>query len=709
MPNTVPIVAVEPHSDAFVSLLSRLEGLPHAQVAECRTLQEGVQMVRQLGFCVLLCYAGDLARGKELIQVLRLLQKEVTEKKVRMLIILGHSDDELLAKFDHYGASEVLPEPITERVLLHKVEHHLKALAQIGAASTSVDSQQELIGRLREQQLRKKLIGKKKQPVFANAGYKWVTALSLESDCWLCMTDVPQKIDGKWHLKMKGPHSSLGEWLELKSTDIAERIWLWVPKDPANDPYVREEGGWIFKGLRPECATQYGKDIWSFCGRKPELSFLREGHSFGSKLSMDDDGVLLIAKDSPHAFVTVKINEEQEKRLSSADTLVELAKVQRMEELERKREREKTGPYVRHLPPLAIESDCWLLANREPTFLNGMWNVWLLGPGPRYGAWRKIEPSQDPIMSKAEKTNPLFKDSGESSEPALVNQGLWEWVPSYRSADPFTKEGGRWVFSGEEPILVDRCWEFKGTELSLRFEFAGARAEKLGSEAGVVLRLAGDSVTATSYLDLILESLEERSENSFDDSTSGFPEGSGEENSELRQDLQQFGDTSMMVLPGTSKPLGLISMAFIASELCVHGGIELREVCSRYCSYLGSSCGNARAEIWILFKGRWINVGTSDNTGGVLIPHQFSDGSDSSCKTERIPLHEEGLNPTGPIASAALVLKGDAVPGVEASFLTNALRMSFGMLTSLADRAFLIKSSATKARDSREPREPKAG
>src|SRR5262249_10279596 len=128
--------------------------------------------------------------------------------------------------------------------------------------------------------------------------FRKTEALTLESDCWLLGTRVPKFANQRWAVKLQGPGPLTGRWIELKSEDpTGEKFWQWQPFDEENDPFIKEQGFWIFQGSQPK----FTEEVWVFSGSCPSLTFYFEGESYGAKLSCDESGVLYIAEDSQTA------------------------------------------------------------------------------------------------------------------------------------------------------------------------------------------------------------------------------------------------------------------------------------------------------------------------------------------------------------------------------------------------------------------------
>jgi hypothetical protein len=115
-------------------------------------------------------------------------------------------------------------------------------------------------------------------------------------------------------------------------------------------------------------------------------------------------------------------------------------------------------------------------------------------------------------------------------------------------------------------------------------------------------------------------------------------------------------------------PLGL---AFLVSELCCNRELTLAQVSARYCEYLSSACGGARAELWIQLGGHWKCVATHDGSGG-----KFKD------EVIRGPV-EGGRVAVATIGAGALALEADGLVTVPAAYAEGVSRMAVGIMRSV--------------------------
>src|SRR5262249_51623944 len=134
------------------------------------------------------------------------------------------------------------------------------------------------------------------------------------SDCWIFERGGVRKIGDRWMIKLLGPGPSAGRWAELSSSGNSggnssgdSHSWQWVPHEPENDPFIKEKGAWVFTGTR---APEFHDEQWWFTGSYLSLEFMRDDKSFGAKVRLDEDRVLVIAQDSDQARAMLPLMEQ---------------------------------------------------------------------------------------------------------------------------------------------------------------------------------------------------------------------------------------------------------------------------------------------------------------------------------------------------------------------------------------------------------------
>ncbi len=125
--------------------------------------------------------------------------------------------------------------------------------------------------------------------------FRLVAPLGLKSDFWTFEEDgLVRKVGMRWSIRIIGPGRSMGKWIQTESTDPETKFWQWTPTDPANSPYIKEKGAWIFKGDKPIFESLR----WVMVGNDPDLSFHSEEKVLGTKIKRAADKKLEISRDS---------------------------------------------------------------------------------------------------------------------------------------------------------------------------------------------------------------------------------------------------------------------------------------------------------------------------------------------------------------------------------------------------------------------------
>lgn len=394
----------------------------------CDSPWEAIDLARTLPSALMICHFSRVESVRRFLPVLRQLGESIAVGKVKLLFTAfsGGADPgagEIRAQLEAIGAgsSEILEEPLSEQGFLLALE---SSLARIRRGEEDVPAAP----------------GSGLSESLANAQPPFrvlaIGPLELESDCWIFRKEGVRKIGGRWHLRMLGPPPVAGEWSE-----IGPECWLWVPSDPDRDVFIREQGGWVFRGEKPV----FRDGGWNFAAKEPELSFYFEGDSCGSKFRLDEQGALLMASESAHSLRALQAIRQILESLRPAKPAV----------------REFPGkprePRMRKVAALELPEDCWLIQERRARFIGVVWTVGLRGPDPLAGRWHERP--------------------GESSDDSL-----WEWVPNPPQATPVR---GSWIFRGNPPRFENDVWILGGRSPDLSFRAQDADALSLGSKLKV--------------------------------------------------------------------------------------------------------------------------------------------------------------------------------------------------------------------------------
>jgi hypothetical protein len=514
-PDQKQILVLEPWGPSFEGVVQAFSSREGLQVVECSTITELVSVAKQISHCVVLAYCAGTSESERYRDLLKALQSEILAKKIRVLIAIGDNRD-LKSVFLQDGASEVFEEPVGEKTLASKIDHALALLTS------------------------RKQPAKKAAPQ-TTSSIVWVSALGLESDCWLSLKEEIKSIAGKWIITMLGPSPRYGQWCAL-----APDKWEWVPSHIMDDPFIREEGAWIYRGECPE----YRGGSWIFIGSTPELAFMYKGECYGTKFSLDSK-TLIIAEDSPRARSIAEM-AEKERQAKAPSAQSDSKPEQSVVEMQK--------PYFL-VAALEIQSDCFAREERIPRFIDGSWVMKMSGPTPVHGAWKK-------------------------ASDAAGEEPIWAWTPTSR--DSFIIEAGGWIFQGEEPAYRDGLWTFVGKKPRLEFvsgtEKGQSRvlARKIVIDSREAFLLAEDSEASLNALERLL---------SFRKKPAGY----------LKR--AKYGTKPPQISKGlfSDAPVHPMAAAFYVSELVR----KMESVMKAFCQMISRACEGGTIESWVKNEKGW--------------------------------------------------------------------------------------------------------
>ncbi len=520
---THAVLFMEPVGVAAAAVMKRLERHKGVQVVQCRSPLDAFAVVRQLEACLVIGHARHAADINQYLMFLKFVA-QVPQKRVRMVVTDGVRDDDLIARLSIAGCTEVLPDSTTAKSLLFKIDRHLKVLPQNTGDFPAFIEMPPLLS---APPVVPPPVRPSAQPE-SPTQIKWADALKIESDCWILAGAQPRMTGEVWVLRMRGPAPDLGNWVQVDSSaegltgsKDSQELWQWRPGDPENDPFVVEQGAWLFRGNRPE----YRGGHWTFAANAPSLGFYYQGRCYGRKIALEDPSrlkVLTVAKDSEQSAKLLEMikaaadqdgevsEQSLEKSVAPATSrtvgphLIQVDKGQLAPDSKSqdpvaaqllpkplrvpdKSPRISEIGKVYFVDPLVLRSDCWLLQGRRPQWDGAKWIVKLTGPGPGAGRWTSFE-----VVGQT-----------------LNAQTFWQWKPASEQNDPFIREQGFWLFVGAQPIFGKGVWTFEGASADLSFFCDGQKyGSKFGPIRGGGLAVARDSVAAQSALPKIFDSYE---------------------------------------------------------------------------------------------------------------------------------------------------------------------------------------------------------
>lgn len=295
------VLVLEPFGPYYHDVFKRLAEQKDLQVVECPSLQELGILARQVGVCLVVGHCNSEAEASGFIRILELCRKEILERKIRLVITVSKDFVLLQPRFVRAGASLVLQQPISPKLLYARLDRYLDILPS-----------RNKYGKLIPPKPRQHGTGEdlSDEPVVT-----WQQPLRLKSDCWMPIDGKTRWTPGanKWTAALIGPPPEYGEWTESDSlpedparpvSPPPERTWEWIPSGLTHDPFVLEEGAWKFRGEKPE----YKDGAWTFAGKHPKLAFICDGENQGTKF-VGDENSLDFSENSPQVLKAVELIE----------------------------------------------------------------------------------------------------------------------------------------------------------------------------------------------------------------------------------------------------------------------------------------------------------------------------------------------------------------------------------------------------------------
>jgi hypothetical protein len=634
----LPVIVVEPYSPAFKAVIERLTADPMLQVVEINNYNDASGVARKVGQCLILFHCPNSKDVNDQLHFLKSLSKELQSKSVRAVMTINVlSQVPIDSRLEVYGCSEIVREPVPEKSLVFKLEKHIRNLLQsqkttIRAAQAAASNSENV-----------NFVENRELSTAALETIRLDPELKLESDFWLLAGGGAKIVGGKWAVRLVGPGPMAGHWLKsdlfTESTGDSN-YWQWKPAQVENDPFIKGQGTWIFKGQRPE--FQLG--FWNFVSKNPELFFYHDDEKKGSKVRMDESDALCVAKDSAisREFLAL-IKSSANKKLSSKtdDKKVKASGPIRARDALIKGPAEDNNnpgrttleaPPYRLVQPLTTKSDCWLLQKRRPRWIGGRWVIKLLGPGAVTGNWV-------PYTMPGNYSG-MLKDGDEK---------FWQWVPT-AGADNFIVDAGSWIFFGLMPRVEEDCWLFVGKNILLSFIHDQVnKGDRVKVDANGTLLVAWDSEHAKELLPKLEKAqvevirLEKAPKPTIVAAAIKTPalaprdeilaaaetvKASGEEESEpiLAEEVSKPHEENELSEPIMAAkvpeiPIGLslspMAFSLIVSELAATQKNTRAVVGRKISGYLSSTCNGSRVEIWKKDKeSQWVCVATHDGTSG---------------------------------------------------------------------------------------------
>lgn len=423
------------------------------------------------------------------------------------------------------------------------------------------------------------------------APWEAVSALQIESDCFLLQGRRPRRVAGRWMVPVLAPSPAAGRWEKLEtSTQTTEdtELWHWIPapQKGGKDPFIHEDGEWVFRGLAP----RFQESVWLFVGREPSLRFCKKG--------------------APQEAIAERISFSENKLRISEDSLAGQRSLPQI-----------LASYDQHIEGMEAE-------------------------GGETGTIKGRRPPDAVGDSEAERA---FKDEFEGEANRVFRMpastfgdppGRWQYVTADAS-------GGRWYAylppnlpdpEGVDPESLSPYWIFHGVKRpelkpskisgSFDWEFEGydPRAIELFSELLSPIQSFYREVCQKADLSIALDRASESELNDKRENANGAPKDAHDITQEALE-ARELNDKRQAEAPepsdaqpnleevalpepeshqerrdsqpiAESKPLRPLALAFLLSELMWKRELTPELRATRFAEYVESSLGGIRVEIW---------------------------------------------------------------------------------------------------------------
>jgi hypothetical protein len=526
----ISVIIVQPYAPSFPGLIKRLDTDSSVQACECSAALEVASVARKAGSAIIVAHISTDADIVSMASLLKLLAQKISQRKVRTVITSKVRKPSVVQTLNHYGATEIIPEPINERALALKIDRHIHALRNTISTNGEAQKRDE---KERESEENRKRAESKRAANASEPQIKIVDALTVENDVWCTSKERPKRIAGKWSILFFGFPPALGKWVK-NGEKGGEALWQWNSTSEF-DPFAKMPGIWNFAGQHPE----FKGDRWLFVAKSPRLDLILDGKSLGAKVSTEASGDMRVATDSKQGIAAqdkfrkalLQLAAHKKKSSQQENSYEDQEDPEEMGDLELKKGAGGSGSgsggsKVKKVPALKLESDFWLAGDRDPICVSGRWSIKLVGPGPMAGRWVGLE-----------------TDKG--------TEQFWQWTPTDAETDIFIKEQGAWIFRGSSPRFDNDRWMFVGKRPSLGFYYEGqSYGEKVTLDEAGNLLLAEDSPAAHAAFSnvqaTLVKVIRNDAKNTNDEEDDGVRimkdgekskdhEGESEEGSEFRQ------------------------------------------------------------------------------------------------------------------------------------------------------------------------------
>src|SRR4051812_33417874 len=110
------VIFAKPFGESFATAMERLKKGDRVQTFEAGSTAIASRMASQLDSCLLVLHVGSPTQIASHLQTLRVLQRQIKRKSIRIVLCSTLPEDDL-GEFTDLGCSEYIHEPVNEKTL----------------------------------------------------------------------------------------------------------------------------------------------------------------------------------------------------------------------------------------------------------------------------------------------------------------------------------------------------------------------------------------------------------------------------------------------------------------------------------------------------------------------------------------------------------------------------------------------------------------
>lgn len=268
----------------------------------------------------------DLQSGVEILKAHRKLIKRGLLRAVCILGIRNKKIDQILAK---HGCVDTLDPILKAKTVTYKIDMWATPILN---SLGDIERQEALKKKHKEAMLAKRAAIKAAKD--SRKDFIFTSPLDLASDFWILkQKNDCKKVLNKFLIRMLGPSSIAGEWVELaRQPGEAYPTWKYVEKEESGFRFLKDDGTWFFYGTKPEFDWKVNR--WVFSGTEMHLFFYyKDGRNFSrfkteshqvifaenSQFGFNQESFILETCDPKYNIDVEKIPEDQKSNINNSD------------------------------------------------------------------------------------------------------------------------------------------------------------------------------------------------------------------------------------------------------------------------------------------------------------------------------------------------------------------------------------------------------